>query len=174
PELDAALLLHARDVVGEHALHRERRAQRALRIVLVRDRCPEDHEDRVADELLDRSVVSDRLFGEVLEDAGHEDLQLLGVHLIGELREAREVGEEDGDESALLELVLHGRPTISRSCLYPSQRSRVRGAAPRARTRISFGHAQSSLGANESSTPWSAIATSIAARERSVCGVAGP
>ncbi len=73
-ELDAALLLHACGVVGEDALHRERGAQCALRVVLVRDRRAEHDEDRVADELLDGAVVAHSLFREVLEDARHEHL----------------------------------------------------------------------------------------------------
>ena len=69
PELDAALLLGPRGVLAEDPVHRERRTQRSLRVVLVSDRRPEDHEDRVADELLDRPVMRDGLLGEVLEDA---------------------------------------------------------------------------------------------------------
>ena len=105
-ELDAALLLHARGVVGEDALHRERGAERPLRVVLVRDGRTEYDEDRVADELLDGPVVPDRLLGEILEDARHQDLQLLGIHLVGELGESGEVGEEHRHETALLRLLL--------------------------------------------------------------------
>ena len=105
-ELDAARLLHPRGVVREDALHRERGAEGALRVVLVRDGRAEDDEDRVADELLDRAVVPDRLLGEVLEDARDEDLELLRVHLIGELRESGEVGEQHRHEAALLVLLL--------------------------------------------------------------------
>ena len=105
-ELDAALFLHARGVVGEDALHRERGAERPLRVVLVRDGRTEYDEDRVADELLDGPVVPDRLLGEVFEDARHEDLQLLRVHLVGQLGEPGEVGEEHRHETALLRLLL--------------------------------------------------------------------
>ena len=103
-ELHAARLLDPRGVVREDALHRERGAEGALRVVLVRDGRAEHDEDRVADELLDRAVVPDRLLGEVLEDARNEDLELLRVHLIGELRESREVGEKHRHETALLVL----------------------------------------------------------------------
>ena len=105
-ELDAALLLHPRGVVREDALHRERRAQRALGIVLVSHGRAEHDEDRVADELLDGAVVPHRFLGEILEDAGHEYLQLLRIHLIGELGESGEVGEEHRHEAALLRLLL--------------------------------------------------------------------
>jgi len=106
-ELDAAFLHHARGVVGEGALHAQRGAQSALRIVLVCYGRAEDDEDRVADELLDGAVVGDGLFGKVLEDAGHQDLELLRVHLVRQLGESREVCEEDRDEAAFLRLFLH-------------------------------------------------------------------
>ena len=120
-DLDLALFLHPRDVLSEYALHTERGAQGALRIVLVRYGRAEDDEDRVADELLNGAVLAYGLFGQVLEDAGHEDLQLLGIHLVGELREAREVREEDGDEAALLTLLLqplNDRRRVAATALY--------------------------------------------------------
>src|SRR5207247_10116535 len=83
-------------------LHPQGAAQRPLWIILVRDRRPEDHEDGVADEFLDRPVVPESLLGEVLEDARDEHLQLFGIEIIGERGESDEVGEQDGDESALL------------------------------------------------------------------------
>ena len=83
-QLDAELRLHPRRVLGEELLHTDRAAQRALRIVLVRDRRPEDDEDRVADELLDGAVVPQRFLGEVLENAGDEHLELLRVEILGE------------------------------------------------------------------------------------------
>jgi len=89
-------------MLGEQLLHTERAAKRALRVVLVGDRRSEDHEDRIADELLDRAVVPERLLGEVLEDAGDEHLQLLRVEILGERRESDEVGEKHRHETALL------------------------------------------------------------------------
>ena len=44
--------------LSERVADRERRANSALRIVLVRDRSTEDGHDGVADELLDRAAVS--------------------------------------------------------------------------------------------------------------------
>ena len=83
-ELDAQLRLHPRRVLGKEPLHPDRAAERALRVVLVRDGRSEDHEDRVADELLDRAVVAKRFLGKVLEDAGHEHLQLFRIEILGE------------------------------------------------------------------------------------------
>ena len=73
-DLDPALLLHPRDVFGEDALHPERGAEGALRVVLVRYRSAEDDKDRVTDEFLDGAVLADGLFGQILEDARDEEL----------------------------------------------------------------------------------------------------
>ena len=105
-ELHAPRLLDPRGVVREDALHRERGPECALRVVLVRDGRAEHDEDRVADELLDGAVVPDRFLCEVLEDARDEHLELLRVHLIGELREPGEVGEQHRHKTALLVLLL--------------------------------------------------------------------
>src|SRR5439155_16076349 len=86
----------------EDPLHPHGAAQRALRVVLVRDRRTEDHEDGVADEFLDRPVVPEGLLGEVLEDPRDEHLQLFGIEIVGERGESDEVGEQDGNETALL------------------------------------------------------------------------
>ena len=79
----------------------ERRANGPLGVVLVRGgRAPHRH-DRVADELLDRAAVArDHVARDgavALEGVAH----LLGVALLGERREADEVGEQDGDEAPL-------------------------------------------------------------------------
>ena len=92
-------------MAAEDPLHAEGAAERPLRVVLVSDGSTEDHEDGVPDELLDRPVVAERLLGEVLEDARDEDLELLGIEVVGERREPDEVGEQHRDEPALL--VLH-------------------------------------------------------------------
>ena len=132
-KLDVALSLHARGVLGEHTLHAERGPERALGIVLMRERCAEDDEDRVADELLDGAVLPHGLLRQVLEDAGHEHLQLLGIHLIGELREAREVREEDGDEAPFLSLLLqplNDRRRPVSGALYPLSRAEAQALRP--------------------------------------------
>src|SRR2546426_613839 len=101
-ELDPELDLDACRVLVEGPLHPERAAQRALRIVLVRDGRTEDHEDGVADEFLDRPVVPERLLSEILEDARDEHLKLFRIEVVGERRKADEVGEEHRHETALL------------------------------------------------------------------------
>lgn len=83
-ELDGAVALHPRRVVREPALHAERAAERALRVVLVGHGSAEDDEDGVADELLDGPVVAERLLGEILEDLRDGLLEDLGVQLLGE------------------------------------------------------------------------------------------
>ena len=118
-ELDAALGFRPRGVLGEDALHADRGPQGALRVVLVGDRCAEDDEDSVADELLDRAVVADGLLGEVLEDPRDEDLEVFGVKLVRQLREPHEIGEEDRDEAPLL-LNHFGSADVTRSRLVVS------------------------------------------------------
>ena len=103
-ELDPKLRLHPRGVLGEELLHADGAAQRALGIVLVGDGSAEDHEDRIADELLDRPVVPQRFLGEVFEDARNEHLELFRIQILRERGESDEVGEEDRHEAALLML----------------------------------------------------------------------
>ena len=99
--------LHAGDRVAD----RERRADRALGVVLVRDRRAEDGHHGVADVLLERAA-------EALELAPHpRDLrtdgaaEVLGVAAVAEHRRVDEVGEQDGDDLPLLAGgPAHGRP----------------------------------------------------------------
>ena len=65
----------------------------------------EHGQDRVADELLGRPAVSLDLAVDELEELALELADLLGVEPLGECRRAREVGEEDGDDAALLPVV---------------------------------------------------------------------
>ena len=94
-------------MLGKDALHAEGAAKGALGIVLMGDRCTEDHEDRVADELLDRAIVTKGFLSKVLEDPRDQQLELLRVQIVRESREPHEVGEEDVDEPPLLLDVLH-------------------------------------------------------------------
>ena len=73
----------------------------ALGVVLVGDRRAPDGHHRVADELLDRAAVAADHAGGELEVPRERLTDLLRVTLLGERREADEVGEEDGDEAAL-------------------------------------------------------------------------
>jgi len=107
-ELDAELSLHPRRVLGEDLLHSDRATERPLGVVLVSDRRSEDHEDRVADELLDGAVVTERFLGEVLEDARNEHLELLRVEILGKRCESHEVGKQHRHQAALLLLRRQG------------------------------------------------------------------
>ena len=95
PNLEVTLLA---DPVAD----RERGADRALGVVLVRGRRAEERHHRVADELLDRAAAALELGTQTrvvgLEDRAH----VLRVHLLGPRREPDEVGEEDGHDLALL------------------------------------------------------------------------
>ena len=73
----------------------ERRADRALGVVLVCDRGAPDRHHRVADELLDRAAVAPDDVARELEVARQGLAHLLGVAPLGERREADEVGEQD-------------------------------------------------------------------------------
>ena len=81
---------------------RERRPDRPLGIVLMRHGRSEERHHGVADELLDRPAV-------VLEVLAQEGVirrerapHVLDVHALAAAREAHQVGEEDGDDLALL------------------------------------------------------------------------
>ncbi|MBM2823300.1 MAG: hypothetical protein HW413_2046 [Thermoleophilia bacterium] len=79
----------------------ERGANRALRVVLGRGRCPPDRHHGVPDELLDGTAVElDQASGRV-EVAREELARVFGVALLGRCGEPDQVGEENGDEAAL-------------------------------------------------------------------------
>ena len=93
--------------VGEVVEHGQRSADGALGVVLVGATQPEDGHHRVADELLDLAAVlldDATPAGEVGVDDGPG---VLRVEVVGEEREADQVGEEHGDAPALLELPGH-------------------------------------------------------------------
>ena len=84
------------------SLHRERRVQRPLGVILLGRWCPESGHHRVADELLDRAAgrsisVCHRVVEEV--EPGARALGILGAR---ELGRAHEVGEEHCRDLALL------------------------------------------------------------------------
>ena len=77
------------------------RPDRALSVVLVRDRRAPDGHDRVADELLDRAPVPpDHVAGEV-EVARQQLAGRLCVQTLGQRREPDQVREQDRDQPAL-------------------------------------------------------------------------
>ena len=58
----------------------------------------EDGHDRVAGELLDRCGLRAQLLRHRREEIGHQGPDVLGVHCLGALGRADDVGEQDGDE----------------------------------------------------------------------------
>ena len=94
----------------------ERGADRPLGIVLVRDRGTEEREDAVAGEVLDLST--ERLDGvDHAPNGGAQELaRILGIELLRELRRPDDVGEQGGDDLALLpHLAAHRLILLARS-----------------------------------------------------------
>ena len=86
---------------------RERGADGALGIVLVRGRCSEERHDRVADELLHGAAVALELCPDALVVRAEECLDVFGIHRLGACGEADEVAEDDRDDLALAPRVGH-------------------------------------------------------------------
>ena len=89
-------------VLADRLAHLRRGAGRTQRVVLVRDRYPEDSHDRVADELLDRATVSLEDDAKILEVPAHPCTQRLRIGRLAESRRADKVAEENRDDLALL------------------------------------------------------------------------
>ena len=81
----------------------KRRTHCALGVVFVHERCSEDGDDRIADELLDGASMT----LELRPDAGVIRRQLrahvLGIELLCARRRADEVAEDDRDDLAFLD-----------------------------------------------------------------------
>ena len=88
--------------LGDPVVDGEGRAQRALRIVLVRDRRAKQTDDRVADELLNRPADPLELPSKTPVVRREACPHVLGVRAVGCGRRADEVGVEDGDDLPLL------------------------------------------------------------------------
>ena len=80
----------------------ERRTHGALGIVLVRNGSAEDGHDGVADELLHRAAEALDLRADARVIRREHRAYVLRIELLGAAGEADEVGEEDGDDLALL------------------------------------------------------------------------
>ena len=89
-------------VLDEGVANRERCADRALGVVLVRDRSTEDGHYRVADELLHRSAAPLELGAHLRVVRLQHPAHVLGIEPLGPRCEADEVAEEAGDDLALL------------------------------------------------------------------------
>jgi hypothetical protein len=75
----------------------------------VRDGCAEERHDGVADELLDRAASALELLAQARIVGRQHRSDVLGIQLLGASREPDEVGEEDGDDLALLPRLGGGR-----------------------------------------------------------------
>ena len=89
---------------------RQRRAHRALRVVLVSYGSAEERHDRVADELLDRAAEALEVPAHPLEERREQRAHVLRVEALGARRRADEVAEEHGDDLPLLAGRLAGQP----------------------------------------------------------------
>src|SRR5262249_22786894 len=94
PELDAGLVGPIPD--GQRGAHR------ALGTALVRRRCAEDGNHRVADELLHRAAEALELRPQPGVEGREHRPHVLRIELLGPRRETDEVAEEDGDDLPLL------------------------------------------------------------------------
>ena len=94
-----------RSDLGAHVddgLHQvEGRTDRALGVVLLRDRRPPHRHHRVADELLDRAPVALDQAPAGFEVLREQLAHLFGIASLGERREPDQVGEENGDQPPL-------------------------------------------------------------------------
>jgi hypothetical protein len=77
-------------------------ADRAFGIVLMRERCSEDREDRVTDELLHGAAEALELGAHALVIRSEDGSNLLRIHALGLLGRAHEIHEEDADRLTLL------------------------------------------------------------------------
>ena len=89
-------------VLADRLTHLRRCAGRTQRVVLVRDRYPEDSHDRVADELLDGATMSLEDDAKILEVPAHPCTQRLRIGRLPESRRTDKVAEENRDDLTLL------------------------------------------------------------------------
>ena len=79
----------------------DRRQHRTAGMILVRDRCPEQRHEPVAEELVDGSGVAVHLGQRVLEEAVDDLVKILRPQLPGQVAGAHDVAEQHGDLLAL-------------------------------------------------------------------------
>ena len=102
PHLGVVAIEHTLGERSERIADGQRGANRALGVVLVRLRDPENGEHRVAGELLGGAAVALDLRVDQVEELALELAHILGIESLAECRRAGEVGEEDGHDAALL------------------------------------------------------------------------
>jgi len=86
----------------------QRRPHRPFWVVFVRYGRSEHGHHRVADELLDRPAEVLELLPNACVVRAEQADDVFGIHLLGARGEADQVGEEDGDDLALLARCCHG------------------------------------------------------------------
>ena len=104
----------------EPPLHRERRVERTLRVILLCRGRTEGCHDRVADELLDRPAGVVDLGRHRVVEAVEEGARALRVLRVRELGRADEVGEENGRELPLLARLDGSRERVRTAGTEPS------------------------------------------------------
>ena len=114
PGVDADAELELGLLVEDPVADGECRSYCALGIVLVGDRSAEHGHHGVADELLDRAAEALELVAQPRVVGPEQRAHLLGIHPLRARGEADEVGEEDGDDLALLEPRLRPRRRAAR------------------------------------------------------------
>ena len=97
-QVDAVAAAQLLAVGRDDRLDRERRAHRALGVVLVPDRRPEQREQPVALQLRDRAVEAPHLARDQRDDLIEEELRALGPELLSDRRRADDVGEQHRDD----------------------------------------------------------------------------
>ena len=88
--------------VAQRRLHRQRRPDRSIGVVLVCDRRTEQRHDGVPEHLVDNAAVGLDIGHQQCEGGVDETLHLLRVTSFGERREPDDVGEQHGHDAALV------------------------------------------------------------------------
>jgi hypothetical protein len=100
-QAEAALSLHLLAVFPQGALNSQGRMHRPPWAIVVGDRGPEQCHYAIAGVLVDRALQAVHLGGDPREAAVDDLVHDLGVELLGHGREARHIGEKDGDLATL-------------------------------------------------------------------------
>jgi hypothetical protein len=90
-----------RGIVAERFVNRERGANGALGVVLVRDRSAKERQDAIPGELRERAAEALDLLAHQAHDVVEQELRPLGAELLGDGRRAGDVGHEHRDHPPL-------------------------------------------------------------------------
>ena len=103
------------DEVSQRRLHAQCGAHGAFGVVLVRDRCAEQGEDPVAEDLVDPAAERGDVVDEQLEARVDQPLDGFGIAVLGQRREPDEIGEQHGGDAPLLGLCGRDRVAACRA-----------------------------------------------------------